>query len=70
MTFNLRTLRLFLFGCLIGAVGMLVYGNTEAMKNWFSYADVSTYAGTLASAQCTPEAEEDEIFFISCGGIY
>ena len=69
MTVNLRTLRLFLFGCLIGVVGMLVYGNTEAARNWFSVADVSN-TGTLASAQCVPQTEEDEVFFISCGGIY
>ena len=70
MAANLRTLKLFLFGCLIGAVGMLVYGNTEATKSWFTNADTSTHGGTLASAQCVPEAEEDEVFFISCGGIY
>ncbi len=70
MAANIRTLRLFLFGCLIGAVGMLVYGNTEVARNWFNYVNVTTQTDTLASAQCTPEAEEDEIFFISCGGIY
>lgn len=70
MVANIRTLRLFLFGCLIGAGGMLIYGETGAVRNWFTSADTSIHTGTLASAQCVPEAEEDEIFFISCGGIY
>ncbi len=70
MTSNLRTLRLFFFGCIIGVSGMLAYSHSEVIRNWFAGANISTHTGTLASAQCTPHAEEDEIFFISCGGIY
>ena len=59
MAANLRTLRLFLFGCLIGAVGMLVYGDTQAARSLFGRADVSAYAGTLASAQCPPPTQKN-----------
>lgn len=26
--------------------------------------------GSLAVAACTPEMQEDDIFFVTCGGIY
>lgn len=68
MVAYMRTLRFFLFGCFVGVVGMLVYGDTPSTRDWFIHAAVNT--DTLAVARCVPDAHEDEVFFISCGGIY
>lgn len=64
-----RHIGLFALGCALGlSVPMLRNGLT--LPETLSFTTRMVERSPLASAACVPHAEEDDIFFVTCGGIY
>jgi hypothetical protein len=61
-----RTIGLLVLGFVGGVFGVIAYAKTPLP------GALSQYSGThLLADACTPEAsEEDDIFFLSCGGVF
>ncbi len=63
-----RKIALFVIGALIGVAGMAAYGRYVFSPHVRGVVSLSE-RGDLALA-CTPKSSNDELFFVSCGGIY
>ena len=65
-----KALALATLGFTLGLLGISAYEGRSPTGVFLSQANSGR--GTLASASCVPEeqAESDEIFFLSCGGIF
>ncbi|MSU73963.1 hypothetical protein EXS56_02370 [Candidatus Kaiserbacteria bacterium] len=65
-----RKIALFVIGALIGVAGMAAYGRYVFSPHVRGVvSQVLSGKGDLALA-CTPKSSNDELFFVSCGGIY
>jgi hypothetical protein len=65
----IQTLVLAGVGFLVGRIGIEVYADTSA-GNALHLATVEKQTLSLAEAACVGQAQEDDVFFLSCGGIY
>jgi hypothetical protein len=73
MKLDMRTVGLAIVGCTLGASGAFLYLTQSPFFSAFGQiAHLS--GGTVAMTQCSPgdvqKDQSDEIFFVSCGGIY
>ena len=61
-------------GSLVGIVGTLLYTGTSSSVGTLSPERASEYTrgSAIATAQCKDQNKnpEEEIFFVSCGGLY
>jgi hypothetical protein len=69
----LRVVALASLGFLLATFSISAYSGSSFSKTLFGYAGVlvpKNDGRSLALAACVPNTENEEIFFISCGGIY
>lgn len=59
---------LFMFGMVVSLSGIAIAKATP-LAHFFS-TSLSARDGNAVALACIPKAEEDDIFFVSCGGIY
>lgn len=64
------TLALLMVGVLSAAIVAALYKGDSPLASVLLGSARSSQTGALASACVIPEKQTDDIFFISCGGIY
>lgn len=71
MQATLKHAGLFAVGCVFG-LGILYISRNEfsALVPLSQVIDGSEHGASLASLACVPQAQTDDIFFVTCGGIY
>ena len=63
---------LFVLGLTLGIVGMSTSEWSNALRH-FQYVENSAHSGATLATSCVQKdtsAQKDDLFFVSCGGIY
>jgi hypothetical protein len=63
-----RAVILFFLGVAVAVFSLIISGKISFSSTGFTVQNNDQ--GRLAAVACVPESKTDNIFFISCGGIY
>lgn len=63
-------LALAITGLLLGSVGASAASKTPLVTSVTSFLSNKHSSGTLAMSACVPTKQQDEIYFVSCGGTF
>lgn len=71
MRTKVRNLGLFLAGCVLGVGGVQAVRETDVpLTALQDMLGIQSKENGIAMLACTPQMQEDDIFFVTCGGIY
>jgi hypothetical protein len=71
MQADLKHLGLLFAGFALGFGGVTISRDGIAIPSTLStHIDQAEHGNALASLACLPQEENDDIFFVTCGGIY
>ncbi len=60
---------LFVLGLALGGIGMSIADKNNLLREFRHAQGITQKSPALADA-CVPKNAQDDIFFVSCGGIY
>ena len=69
---RLKDVGLFAVGCTLGGLAVITLqsGGSVSATDRIAMELESRYEGGREAVACTPTSDNDDVFFISCGGIY
>lgn len=66
---TMKRISLLIIGGVLGVVGIqMTHESAPSVQTFLQH--LTPENDSLAMLACTPEMQEDDIFFVTCGGIY
>lgn len=70
MVSGIRAMVLAVVGFLLGTLGVSLYANSQGLPGFLQSLTATKQSHASLANACVPVSTDDDIFFISCGGIY